>query len=156
VVLMGTDHTSIHQPQYCLYAQGWHITNTERITLHLDRPFPYDIPAVKLTATRQISRATGMETWNCFYVYWFVSGDPTDQNKITAEEGSRLWSSWMETLRKGEIERWAYISYFAPCHPGGEADTFAQLLKLIRGSVPEFQLVAGPPLAGLALGDTLR
>ena len=30
VVLMGTDHTSIHQPQYCLYGQGWTVTNTER------------------------------------------------------------------------------------------------------------------------------
>ena len=51
VVLMGTDHTSIHQPQYCLYAQDWNVTNTERIALRMERPFPYDIPAIKLTAT---------------------------------------------------------------------------------------------------------
>ncbi len=77
VILMGTDHTSIHQPQYCLYAQGWTVTNTERINLHMERPLAYDIPAIRLTATRQIQKSG--QVVECFYVYWFVSGD-----KITA------------------------------------------------------------------------
>ena len=85
VVLMGTDHTSIHQPQYCLYAQDWNVTSTERIGLRMERPYAYEIPAIKLTASRQFRMAG---RWiECIYVYWFVSGD-----KITAEEGSRLWS----------------------------------------------------------------
>jgi hypothetical protein len=138
VVLMGTDHTSIHQPQYCLYAQDWDVTSTERIGLHMERPFAYDIPAIKLTASRQLQN--NGRTLECIYVYWFVSGD-----KITAEEGSRLWSMWKTMLRKGELERWAYISYFVTCLPGGEQATFKRLERFIQASAPEFQLVTGQP-----------
>jgi hypothetical protein len=138
VVLMGTDHTSIHQPQYCMYAQDWNVTSTERIGLHMEQPFAYDIPAIKLTATRQHHESG--QTVECIYVYWFVSGD-----KITAEEGSRLWSMWKTMLRKGELERWAYISYFVTCLPGREQATFERLQRFIRASAPEIQSVAGRP-----------
>jgi len=143
VILMGTDHTSIHQPQYCLYAQDWTVTSTERIGLHMERPFAYDIPAIKLTASRSFPNSR--QRVECIYVYWFVSGD-----KITAEEGSRLWSMWKTVLRKGELERWAYISYFVTCLPGDEQATFEHLERFIQASAPEFQLVAGQPTGGPA------
>jgi hypothetical protein len=143
VVLMGTDHTSIHQPQYCLYAQDWTITGTERIAIPMARPF-YDIPAVKMTATRQLKNGQRI---SCLYVYWFVSGD-----KVTSEEGSRLWSMWKTMLKSGELERWAYISYFTTCLPGREPATFERLKKFIQASAPEFQLVkGGPPGAPVAV-----
>jgi hypothetical protein len=145
-VLMGTDHTSIHQPQYCLYGQGWNITNTERIVLRMDRPFAYDIPAVKLTATHEFVEKNGQpHVMNCLYVYWFVSGD-----KITDEEGSRLWSIASTLLKKGEMERWAYISYFSACLPGGETATFDRLKKFMGASAPEFQIVTGRPVEQLS------
>jgi hypothetical protein len=134
VVLMGSDHTSIHQPQYCLYAQDWTILNTERINVPMERPFA-DLPAIKMTAARQLRNG---QTLDCLYVYWFVSGD-----KITAEEGSRLMSMWKTVATKGEMERWAYVSYFVTCHPGEEQATFERLEKFIRASVPKFQLVTG-------------
>jgi Protein of unknown function (DUF3485) len=138
-ILMGTDHTSIHQPQYCLYGQGWNVTNTERITLRMDRPYPYDIPAMKLTATRLIESTNGPpQVWNCLYVYWFVS-----TNQITAEESSRLWSVASTLLKKGEIERWAYISYFVPCRPGEESVRFEEMQRFIGASAPEIQTVTG-------------
>jgi hypothetical protein len=137
VVLMGTDHTSIHQPQYCLYAQDWNVLNAERITLPMQRPFA-DIPAYRLTASQRLQKSGQMI--ECLYVYWFVSG-----NNITAEEGSRLWSMWKTVLREGKMERWAYISYFATCLPGQEQATFERLEKFIRASAPEFQLVTGQP-----------
>lgn len=135
VVLMGTDHTSIHQPQYCLYAAHWAITNTERVSLPMDRPFA-DVPAIKISATQNLDG----KTRNCIYVYWFVSGE-----NITSEEGSRLWSMWKTILQKGVMERWAYVSYFAPCVPGTEEATFERLEKFIRASAPQFQLVTGQP-----------
>ncbi|MGD1085948.1 MAG: exosortase-associated EpsI family protein [Verrucomicrobiota bacterium] len=145
-VLMGTDHTSIHQPQYCLYAQGWNITNAERIVLRMDRPFAYDIPAVKLTATRQFLGKDGQtRVRSCLYVYWFVSGD-----KITDDEGTRLWSIASGLLKKGEIERWAYISYFSTCLPGGESAMLDRLKKFIGASAPEFQTVTGRQIEHLA------
>ena len=135
VVLMGRDHTSIHQPQYCLYAQDWTVTNTERIVLRMERPYPYDIPAIKLSATHLLTNGQMIRS---LYVYWFVSGD-----KITAEEGARLWSMWKTVLQKGVTERWAYISYFTTCQPGDESATFDRLQKFIKTSVPEFQTVTG-------------
>lgn len=146
VVLMGTDHTSIHQPQYCLYAQDWSITANEQLDLRMERPVAYDLPVRKITATRQLKNNGPLI--DCIYVYWFVSGD-----KITSEEGSRLASMWKTMLKKGKLERWAYISYFVTCLPGREQATFERLERFIRASAPEFQLVTGkasgrlPPLA---------
>ena len=144
VVLMGRDSTSIHQPQYCLYAQAWTVTNTERISVPMERPYAYDIPAIKLSATHAWTNGQRIQG---LYVYWFVSGD-----KITAEEGSRLWSMWKAVLEKGVTERWAYISYFATCQPGEESDTFRRLLKFIQSSAPEFQTVAGERIGSVAPG----
>jgi len=144
VVLMGRDHTSIHQPQYCLSAQDWTVTNTERINLRMERPYAYDLPALKLNAAQAL---TNGQMIHCIYVYWFVSAD-----KITAEEGSRLWSMWKTVLQKGVTERWAYISFFTACHPGDESDTFDRLQKLIKESVPEFQTVAGEPMVSATPG----
>ena len=145
VVLMGRDHTSIHQPQYCLYAQDWTVTNTERIALKIERPHGYDIPAIKLSASHAW---TNGQTIRCLYVYWFVSGD-----KITAEEGSRLWSMWKTALGKGVTERWAYISYYTTCQPGQEADTFERLQGFIKATVPEFQTVTGGGAGSAAPGE---
>jgi hypothetical protein len=135
VVLMGRDHTSIHQPQYCLKAQDWTVTNSERIVLHVSRPFAYDVPAIKLDATHLMPDG---QMVHCIYVYWFVCKD-----KITAEEGSRLWSMWTAVLGRGVTERWAYISYFVTCHSGQESDTMNSLRKFIEATVPEFQTVTG-------------
>ena len=38
VVLMGTDRTSIHQPQYCLGGQGWRIMAQEETQVPVERP----------------------------------------------------------------------------------------------------------------------
>jgi hypothetical protein len=142
VVLMGRDHTSIHQPQYCLKAQDWTITNTARIELRMDRPYAYDLPAIRLDATLPLANG---RMAHGIYIYWFVSGD-----KITSEEGSRLWSMWKTVLEKGVTERWAYVSYFATCLPGGESATFDLLQRFIKASVPEFQTVSGAPMDSAA------
>jgi hypothetical protein len=38
------------------------------------------------------------------------------------------------------LQRWAYISYFAPCVPGTEDATFERVCDLIRTTIPEFQI----------------
>jgi len=144
VVLMGSDRTSIHQPQYCLDAQGWHIEKTDRVLLHMDHPTPYQVPALKLTASREDKNKFNESIqWKGIYVYWFVSAD-----RLTSDQGTRLWSIAKTMLEKGELERWAYISYFATCLPGQEEATFEQLERFIQASAPEFQTVAGQSFAG--------
>jgi len=139
VVLMGTDRTSIHQPQFCLEAAAWHIEHTDLVRLRMDSPHAYEIPALKLTTSRLVLNEfkQTMEVRG-IYVYWFVTAD-----NITADQGTRMWSLAKTMLRKRELERWAYISYFATCLPGQEEATFKQLERFIRGSVPEFQTVTG-------------
>lgn len=141
VVLMGTDRTSIHQPQYCLEGQAWHIDRTERVLLPIDRPYAYNLPAMKLTASRIIHNASHQpEVIHGIYVYWFVTAE-----KIAPDEGTRLWSIARTMVEKRELERWAYIAYFVTCLPGQEETTYEHLEQFIRASVPDFQVVTGKP-----------
>jgi hypothetical protein len=144
VVLMGNDRTSIHQPQYCLEAQDWHIVKTERVSLPMDRPYCYPLPALKLTTCRvgrnELKQPVQLEG---IYVYWFVSAE-----HLTSERGARLWSQARTMLEKGVLERWAYVSYFTTCLPGQEGARYRELEQFIRASAPEFQTVAGRPSAG--------
>jgi len=139
-VLMGSDRTSIHSPYICLTGQGWEIDNQHTTVepIHLDRPQPYDLPVNKLLATKQFTDADGKpQTIRGIYVYWYVDG-----NHYTAD--SKLWMGWWmprDLLLHGLLERWAYISAFAPCLPGQEAATYESVKKLIASAVPEFQLV---------------
>jgi hypothetical protein len=144
VVLMGSDRTSIHQPQFCLVAQDWQIEKTERVLLPMDRPYPYDLHALKLTTFRTAENNYKQPIQvRGIYVYWFVAAD-----RLTPDQGARMWSIARTMLEKGVLEQWAYISYFVTCLPGQEQATFAQLERFIRASAPEFQTVAGQPSAG--------
>jgi hypothetical protein len=46
-------------------------------------------------------------------------------------------------LTTGVLERWAYITFFAPCQPGQENETYERMKKLIAAAVPDFQLIHG-------------
>jgi hypothetical protein len=144
VVLMGTDRTSIHQPQFCLEAAAWHIEQTDLVRLPMDRPYPYEVPALRLTASRMaVNELKQPIEVRGIYVYWFVTAD-----RITSDQGARMWSLAKTMVEKRELERWAYISYFATCLPGREEATFKQLERFIRASAPEFQTVTGRPSTG--------
>jgi hypothetical protein len=144
VVLMGSDRSSIHQPQFCLEGQGWHIDQTERVPLRIEQPYPYDLTAIKLTTSRSVADDYSHGgIIRGIYVYWFVSAD-----NITAEQGARMWSIAKTMVEKRVLERWAYISYFIPCLPGTEEATFERLKSFIQASVPAFQVVAGKPAGG--------
>ena len=140
VVLMGSDRTSIHRPQICMTGQGWaldsHASGVEPI--HLENPFPYDLPVNKLVATKQLTGPDGQsQTARGIYVYWFV-----EANHYTAS--SEQWMLWWvprDLLFNGLLERWSYISYFSACSPGQEDATYERMKKLIAATVPDYQLV---------------
>jgi hypothetical protein len=152
VVLMGSDRTSIHKPQFCLEGGGWRIdaAASGEEMVHLDRPQAFDLPVMKLLTTRQLVNNGETVTVRGIYVYWFVAEDA-----YTAQHWERMWWMAKELLHTGVLQRWAYVSYFAICLPGQEAATFERMKKLISASVPEFQLlpqakaqVASVPAAG--------
>jgi hypothetical protein len=149
VVLMGSDRTSIHKPQFCLEGNGWKIDpNASRVeTVHIERPQPYDLPVMKVVSTRQVQENGQLVTLRGLYVYWFVA----DQ-AYTTDHLQRMWWMAEELLLTGVLQRWAYISYFSVCLPGQEEQTFERMKKLMVASVPEFQLVPAPAAQTVAQG----
>jgi hypothetical protein len=142
VVLMGSDRTSIHKPQYCLTGQGWRLESgySTQSNVHIDQPYPYDLPVMKLIATKQVTDASGKPvTVRGIFAYWFVA----DQ-ELTASHLQRVWWMARDTMRHGVLQRWAYVTYFAVCAPGQEEAAFERVKKLVAASVPKFQLTPQP------------
>jgi hypothetical protein len=142
VVLMGTDRTSLHKPEFCLEGQGWHVDAASGgvSTIHMERPCAYDLPVMKLMARREITDNGQPVSLSGIYVYWFVA-----PNEYTAHHWQRMWWMAEDLLRTGVLQRWAYISCFHVCPPGLEDASFERMKKLIAASAPEFQLTPGPP-----------
>ena len=115
IVLMGTDRTSIHKPQFCLRGSGWDIDtgNSTFDVIHVERPHPYDLPVMKLLNTRD-GVVNGQPTKiRGIYVYWFVA-----DHDLTADHWTRMRKMATHLLRTGELERWAYVSCLGVCLPG--------------------------------------
>ncbi len=157
VVLMGTDRTSIHKPQFCLKSQGWDIDRSDAATVPMSRPVPYDLPVMKLTTTRTGKLADGRTiTVRGVYVYWFVA-----DRSLTASHWARMWRMARELFRTGALQRWAYVTCFSNCLPGQEEALFNRMKQFMAAAVPEFQLAVGqtqaeapgpdPVLTGLPL-----
>ncbi len=134
VVLMGTDRTSIHQPQYCLEAQSWRIEKEERIDLPVSSPAPYTIPALKLTTSHVFQeKGKAPVRKSGIYVYWFVSAD-----HLTANQASRMFSLAQNMVEKGVLEVMGLFAghFLASCRWAVFADQ--PMLSVTYGS-------GGPP-----------
>lgn len=140
VVLMGTDRTSIHKPEYCLTSQGWQIVERTTTSLSLDRPHPYTLPVRQFVTRRLGQLPDGRPTrWSGVYLFWFVAED-----RLTASHWGRVgWLAW-DLIRRGVMPRWAYVSAFVVCPPGQEEQAAARAREFLRAAVPEFQQTTGP------------
>lgn len=137
IVMMGTDRSSIHKPEFCLTGVGWNIDSQEYDTVHVDGARPHDMPVKRLMASRE-AKVNGKDvTYRAIYVYWFVADDD-----LTASHWARMTKTAGHLLRTGELERWAYVSAFAVCAPGHENTAVERLKKFIAASVPQFQLAS--------------
>jgi len=145
IVLMGTDRTSIHRPEYCLAGQGFTCDRKEVVNIPVEGPQPYQLPVSKWEVSRMVQQPDGQKTKiSGIYVFWFVA----DNEQTTGIVPFQCYLI-RDLLLKGILQRWAYISYFSACLPGQEDATFAQMKKLIAASVPAFQL---PPRQVTAAG----
>jgi hypothetical protein len=139
VVLMGTDRTSIHQPQICLPGQGWQIDNAaSRIEIiHMQKPYAYDLPVMRIIANLNALDKNGQPVaLRCNFIYWFV-----DAKGFTPDENDFKYQMMRDVLRTGILDRWAYVSVFAYGAPGQENAVFDRIKTLIQETVPEFQRV---------------
>lgn len=141
VVLMGSDRTSLHKPQFCLIGAGWRIDQTENITIPVPRPQPYQLPMTRLTTSREYTAKGQTGTMRGIYLYWFVCEDA-----ISGEDsgGQRMWWMAKNLLRTGVLQRWAYVTCFAVCAPGQEEAAFKRMEKFLGAAVPEFQVTPKP------------
>jgi hypothetical protein len=139
VVVMGTDRTSIHKPQYCLTGQGQEIVSSELITIPITKPEAYELKAMKLTTRAERRDAEGnVMPVSGVFIYWFVA-----DGELTPHHGERMWLMGKELLTTGLLQRWAYVAYFANCAPGQENELTERLRGFIAASVPEFQTTSG-------------
>jgi Protein of unknown function (DUF3485) len=150
-VLMGTDRTSIHKPEFCLTSAGWQLDDSKAVvtSIPMQRPQPYDLPVQRFETSREVASKNGPQTVKGIYIFWFVSGD-----QLAATHWTRNWSMAKELLTTGVLQRWAYIACFALCRPGEEAATCHRMEKFIQSAAPQFQLVPGPRSAGTAVAET--
>jgi hypothetical protein len=149
VVLMGTDRTSIHKPQYCLIGAGQHIFHTEAITVPISKPHPYDLQMMKITTHAEQRTPQGVIPLRGLFLYWFVA-----DGELTAHHGERMWLMGKNLLTRGLLQRWAYVAYWGMCSPGQEELLLARMKEFIAASVPEFQITTGKPSTQrVALGD---
>jgi hypothetical protein len=149
VVLMGTDRTSLHKPQFCLEGQGLRIDPSQSLEtkVRVDEPCSYDLPVVRLVADGEMKQADGQQVRaRAVYVYWYVADDALS---ATISGLERMGLSAKRLLTSGVLQRWAYISCLSFCSPGQEAQTFERMKQFIAAAVPEFQLF--PPAAGARL-----
>ncbi|MBC8245307.1 MAG: exosortase-associated EpsI family protein [Verrucomicrobia bacterium] len=140
VVLMGKDRTSIHKPEYCLPGQGFTIDKREVVNIPIQKPYPYDLPVMRLTISNTVNRNNRELQVGGVYIYWFVA-----DGKLATHHLDRMWMMTQGLLRDGVLQRWAYVTYFAICSPGDEEATFDKMAKFIAESVPKFQLTTGKP-----------
>ena len=136
VVLMGTDRTSIHQPQFCLTGQGWRIDSSEVINIPMEGFVGTSMPVMKLLTTKDIMDPGGkLHRIRGVFTYWFVA-----EGLQTAKHGERMWMMAKGLFTSGVLQRWAYITCFSPCYPGQEQETEQRLTKFLQAAVPTFQL----------------
>src|SRR5208282_5707826 len=136
IILMGTDRTSIHRPEYCLAGQGFTCDEKTVVDIPVGGSNPYQLPVAKWKVSRLVQQPGGQNVKvSGIYVFWFVA----DNEQTT---GNVQFQCYLvrDLLLKGVLQRWAYISYFTPCLPGQEEATFARMQKLIVASVLKFQL----------------
>jgi len=146
VVLMGTDRTSMHKPQFCLTGDGWNIDQAAsgQTSIHMEQPCSYDLSVIKLVATKEALVNGERQTARAVYVYWYVADDALSASVSGVE---RMWLMADRLLRTGVLQRWAYVSCFSICSPGQEDAAFARIKKFITESVPRFQLMPPSPVA---------
>lgn len=149
VVLMGTDRTSLHKPQFCLEGQGWHIDSSGTLETHVkvDGPTSYDLPVVRLIANKVATANDAAQGMRAVYTYWFVADDAFNASVRGLDRMVMIAS---RLLRTGALQRWAYVSCFSSCQPGDEEAVFERTKEFIAAAAPSFVIAPGTARGALA------
>ena len=139
VVLMGSDRTSIHRPEYCMTGIGWQILSQTVRRIDVPGWAPGSLEVQRFDMTRTLERDDGRKvTVNGLYVFWFVA-----DGVRTSSHSERQWRMIRDVLSKGRSPRWAYVSFFSLSEPGAEDATFERMSRLIAAAVPGIEREPG-------------
>ncbi len=141
VVMMGTDRTSIHRPEFCLTGQGWKIDQTATTveTLQLDGGNGKILEYNQMLLDKELPFEGGKTVpARGLYLYWFVA-----DGQETPGQMERMLLMAEDMVRTGKLQRWAYVAYFTYCRPEDEPQVLERLQKFIAASAPKFQISAG-------------
>ena len=139
-VLMGTDRTSIHTPQFCLPGAGFQIIATTSSHVPVKSPHPYDLPVMRLDLRGKVVDEKGeSRTEGGVFVYWFVA-----DGQLTSSHLDRTWSIIRDVVKTRVMKRWAYVMCSTSCPTGHEDEAFERIKEFIAAAVPQFQLTTGP------------
>jgi hypothetical protein len=149
-VLMGSDRTSIHKPEFCLPGQGFRILRRTQDHILIEHPHRYYLPVTRLDALREVQTPDGrVERIGAVYVYWFLS-----DTRLSNDHFERMWWLAADLIRTGELQRWAYMGCLSPCPPGMEDAAYARIQTPIQELVPEFQDTTGPQVSTFPTSPT--
>lgn len=138
VVVMGTDRTSIHRPDYCLTGQGLRVTSQQEVPFAAPgEPGPKTVQRFDFRGMLRTTDGQSVDVGGV-YVFWFVSRD-----RQTASHWQRQWWMIQDLVTRGMLQRWAYISVLAFCQPGTEDEAYRRASELISATTPYFE-VSGP------------
>jgi hypothetical protein len=144
IILSGKEKRSIHRPERCLPAQGWHIDDSHTETIMLKSGRPLEVTALLLD--KPVTRNDGQPaTMRSYYLYWFVGKDVT-----TASQTDRILRTNWDMLVHRVNQRWAYIIVSANISQDWRPDgldaqqTLDRLKRFIRDSVPSYMISEMP------------
>lgn len=143
-VVMGTDRTSIHKPEYCFAGQAIDVLKKEPASVQIEKPHRYELPVMKWTCAKQVKLADGTKaSVPALFVYWFVA-----DGQLTADHNERM--RWMarDLIIQRTLQRWGYISCFTVFPPGQEEVAWARIQSFLAAAVPQFQTTTGPVETG--------
>jgi len=116
MVITGDQRASIHRPQWCLPGQGFAILSTETVDVALDSDSSLGIALLQIRKAEDESnsRAAQGRSW---FAYWFVG-----RNMTTAYHWRRHLQAAFDSIFRGSVQRWAYVSVLTECTYSEDAD----------------------------------
>lgn len=104
LLVSGEERTSIHRPQMCLQAQGWHIE--EKHIREVSVPNRQPLPVTHLAVTTHRATSSGeAAVIDGSFIYWFAGLERETPHNLTL----MFWMAADKIIRNHK-QRWAYIS----------------------------------------------
>jgi len=126
VVISGADKRSIHRPERCLPAQGWHVVSRGTWAVPLAAGTRRNLDVTRLVV-RSVQRKKQGEQ---IVFYWFMSSE-----RLTGSNLRRLLWGWWDRVVRGVNTPWAYALLISPAK-GSLGETSREMAEFSSHLLP--------------------